>query len=102
MGWGHIGEWIKRIKKFLYHFEILAVVFELEKETSKPILNCATRIRRTAHTRAATCRERKGMLRRLVQRGMAVLCVLPHRAYTTVLSIGTLRIDTFDFRVTVT
>jgi len=35
----HIGdkEWIKGNKKFLYHFEIFAVVFELEKETSKPI-----------------------------------------------------------------
>jgi len=31
------GEWIKGSKKFLYYFEILAVVFELEKETSKPI-----------------------------------------------------------------
>ena len=30
------GEWIKGSKKFLYYFEIL-VVFELEKETSKPI-----------------------------------------------------------------
>jgi len=39
MGLGHIGgeEWIKGNKKFLYHFEILAVVFELEKETSKLI-----------------------------------------------------------------
>jgi len=38
MGQDHIGsgEWIKRNKKFLYHFEILAV-FELKKETSKPI-----------------------------------------------------------------
>ena len=28
------GEWIKGNKKFLYYLEILAVVFELEKETS--------------------------------------------------------------------
>ena len=35
----HIGgeEWIKENKKFLYYFEIFVVVFELEKETSKPI-----------------------------------------------------------------
>ena len=26
------GEWIKENKKFLYYFEILIVVFELEKE----------------------------------------------------------------------
>ena len=31
----------KGIKKFLYYLEILAVVFELEKETSKPIRNQA-------------------------------------------------------------
>jgi len=31
------GEWIKGNKKFLYYFEILAIVFELEKEMSKPI-----------------------------------------------------------------
>jgi len=39
IGWSHIegGECIKGNKKFLYYFEILAVVFELEKETSKPI-----------------------------------------------------------------
>ena len=41
IGWSHIedGECIKGNKKFLYYFEILAVVFELEKETSKPICN---------------------------------------------------------------
>ena len=35
----HIGgeEWIKGNKKFLYYFEILVIVFELEKEMSKPI-----------------------------------------------------------------
>jgi len=39
MGRSHIedGEWIKRNKKFLHYFEILAVVFELEKKTSRPI-----------------------------------------------------------------
>ena len=39
MGTSHIGngEWIKGNKKFLYYFEILAIVFELEKEISKPI-----------------------------------------------------------------
>ena len=39
MGRGHIGggEWIKGNKKFLYYFEIFAIVFELEKKTSKPI-----------------------------------------------------------------
>jgi len=31
------GEWIKGNKKFLYYFEIFAIVFELEKEMSKPI-----------------------------------------------------------------
>ena len=31
------GKWIKGNKKFLYHFEILAVVFELEKKMSKSI-----------------------------------------------------------------
>jgi len=31
------GEWIKGNKKFLYYFEILIVVFELEKRKSKPI-----------------------------------------------------------------
>ena len=31
------GEWIKGNKKFLYYFEVLAIVFELEKEMSKPI-----------------------------------------------------------------
>jgi len=38
MGPSHIGdgEWIKG-KKFLYYFEMLAIVFELEKEMSKPI-----------------------------------------------------------------
>jgi len=29
------GEWIKGNKKFLYHFEILVVLFKLEKEMSK-------------------------------------------------------------------
>ena len=39
MGRSHIGggEWIKRNKKFLYYFEILAIVFELEKKMSKLI-----------------------------------------------------------------
>ena len=39
MGRDHIGGgvWIKGNKKFLYHFEILVVVLELEKETSKSI-----------------------------------------------------------------
>jgi len=37
MGRRHIGDEIKENKKFLYYFEILTVVFELEKETSKPI-----------------------------------------------------------------
>jgi len=32
-----VGEWIKGNKKFLYYFEILAIVFKLEKEMSKPI-----------------------------------------------------------------
>ncbi|KYM78928.1 UPF0293 protein C16orf42 [Atta colombica] len=45
------GEWIKGNKKFLYYFEILAIVFELEKKMSKPMrLNRAARIRRTAHS----------------------------------------------------
>ena len=39
MGPNHIGdgEWIKGNKKFLYYFEVLAIVFELEKEMSKTI-----------------------------------------------------------------
>jgi len=39
MGPSHIGggEWIKENKKFLYYFEILAIIFELDKEMSKPI-----------------------------------------------------------------
>jgi len=85
MGRSHIGgrEWIKGNKKFLYYFEILAVVFELEKETSKPMrLSCAARIRRTTHTRAATRRKRQVALRCLAQLGMAVLCVFHHIAPT--------------------
>ena len=38
-GPSHIGsvDWIKGNKKFLYYFEIFAIVFELEKEMSKPL-----------------------------------------------------------------
>ena len=44
-----LGEWIKENKKFLYHFEVLAIVFELEKKMSKLNirLSRAARIRRT-------------------------------------------------------
>ena len=37
MGYIGSGEWIKRNKQFLYYFDILAIIFELEKEMSKPI-----------------------------------------------------------------
>ena len=37
MDQSHIGDGDQREQKFLYYFEIVAVVFELEKEKSKSI-----------------------------------------------------------------
>jgi len=60
MGRSHIGggEWIKGNTKFVYYFEILAVIFELEKKSQYAIkprrVNFIGR-----PTRAAAAAERK-------------------------------------------